>query len=305
MSDSELSGAAGELTVILPAFNEAPAIGGVVRRLRERFPRAEVLVVDDCSTDETASEAARNGARVVRHRYNMGNGAAVKTGARNARGKVLVFMDADGQHDVDDIPRLLEGIDEGYDLVIGARTPETQAGRHRLFGNNVLNSFASLMTGRNIKDLTSGFRATRSDVFRQFLYLLPNGFSYPTTSTMAFLRSGFAVQFVPIRAGVRVGKSKIRFLKDGIRFLVIVTKVTTLFSPMRVFFPLSVGFFLLGLGRYLYHYLDSGRFSEMAGVLFITAVLVFLVGLISEQITAVHYGHSLIHSNERSKNSSL
>ena len=299
MSDSELSGAAGELTVILPAFNEAPAIGGVVRRLRERFPRAEVLVVDDCSTDETASEAARNGARVVRHLYNMGNGAAVKTGARNARGKVLVFMDADGQHAVEDIPRLLEGIDEGYELVVGARVPETQAGKHRHLGNGLLNKFASLLTGRKIPDLTSGFRAAKANVFRQFLYLLPNGFSYPTTSTMAFLRSGFAVKFVPIHAGIRVGKSKIRFVKDGVRFMVIAMKVTTLFSPMRFFFPLSVLFFVFGLARYVYHYLGTHTFSEMAGILFVTSVMIFLVGLVSEQITAVHYGNSLIQARER------
>ena len=208
-------------------------------------------------------------------------------------------MDADGQHDVGDIPRFLEAIDEGYDLVVGARSGDSQAGKRRQIGNNFLNRFASLLTGRPIPDLTSGFRAARASVFRQFLYMLPNGFSYPTTSTMAFLRSGYAVKHIDITAASRTGKSKIRFVKDGVRFLVIVAKVTTLFSPMRIFFPLSAAFFFLGLGRYIYHYWDTGAFSEMAGVLFITSVLIFLVGLVSEQVTATHYGNSYIAFRER------
>jgi len=277
------------VTIILPAYNEAGIIGSVVSQLARDFPDAELLVVDDCSTDSTAEEAAAAGARVVSHKYNMGNGAAIKTGVRHARGEVLVFMDADGQHSAEDVQKLLDKLDEGYDMVIGARDLGGQAGKRRMLGNFLLNNLASLLTGRRIQDLTSGFRAARAEIFRQFLYLLPNGFSYPTTSTMAFLRSGYAVGFVPITVRPRKGKSKIRLIRDGIRFLVIIMRITSLFSPMRVFFPASMLFFLLGVIRYVWFYLQTGAFSNMAGVLFITAILVFLIGLISEQITALHY----------------
>ncbi|MES9901311.1 MAG: glycosyltransferase family 2 protein [Sedimenticola sp.] len=281
-----------ELSVVLPAYNEAGVVGEVVGRIRQRFPDAEILVVDDSSNDATAIEAENAGARVVRHLYNMGNGAAIKTGARHATGETLVFMDADGQHDDQDIEQLLEKIDEGYELVVGSRTSDSHANIGRNLGNRLLNKFASLMTGRTIPDLTSGFRAVKRDTFRQFIHLLPNGFSYPTTSTMAYFRSGYPVVFVPIRALPRKGKSKISFVRDGIRFMVVIMKVTTLFSPMRLFFPASLMFFLLGLGRYLYFYWQTGSFSSMAGVMFITAMLVFLIGLVSEQITALHYGIS-------------
>ena len=280
------------LSIILPAYNEEGIVGEVVSRLRQDFPHAEILVVDDCSSDSTAQEAAEAGARVVSHKYNMGNGAAIKTGARNAHGEILVFMDADGQHGTDDVQKLLGKLEEGHDMVVGARDISGQAGKRRMLGNFLLNKLASLLTGHKIKDLTSGFRAARAEIFRQFLYLLPNGFSYPTTSTMAFLRSGFSVGFIPIEVKARKGKSKINLVKDGVRFLVIIMKMATLFSPMRVFFPLSIMFLLLGILRYIYFYWQTGEFSNMAGVMFTTAVIVFLIGLVSEQITALHYGLS-------------
>ncbi|MGV6826005.1 MAG: glycosyltransferase family 2 protein [bacterium] len=280
------------LSIVLPAYNEAQNITEVITRLSEAWPDAEIIVVDDCSVDGTGDCAESAGAVVYRHKYNMGNGAAIKTGARKAKGDVTVFMDADGQHNPEEIGSLLSKINEGFDLVIGARDSSGQASQGRLLGNRVLNLFSSLLTGHQILDLTSGFRAVRTSLFRQFLYLLPNGFSYPTTSTMAFLRSGLTVGFVPISVKQRKGKSKINFLRDGVRFLVIMMKITTLFSPMRVFFPLSVFFFMLGLIRYLYFYMETGGFSNMAGLMFSTSVLVFLIGLVSEQITAMHYGIS-------------
>ena len=280
------------VSIILPAYNEKESISKVVGRLKRSFPQAEVLVIDDCSTDGTGEQAKQAGARVIQHHYNMGNGAAIKTGARMAHGEILVFMDADGQHDDRDIERLLDRLHEGYELVIGARESDTQSNRSRWFGNHILNYFASLMTGHRIPDLTSGFRAASADTFHQFLYLLPNGFSYPTTTTIAYLRSGYPVDFIPIRARSRLGKSKISFIRDGIRFLVIIMKIATLFSPMRFFLPASLFFFLLGMGRYIYFYLKTGSFSSMAGILFVTSVLIFLIGLLSEQITALHYGIS-------------
>ncbi len=292
MKSQENSSKNTKLSIVLPAYNEADTVGSVVKGLCHAFPQAEVLVINDSSIDATASEAEKAGAKVICHKYNMGNGAAIKTGARHARGEILVFMDADGQHGTEDVQRLLDKMEAGYELVIGARDSPSQANRGRLMGNALLNRLASLLTGFRIEDLTSGFRAVRASTFRQFLYLLPNGFSYPTTSTMAFLRSGYPVTFIPIKAKQRKGKSKINPLRDGIRFMVITMKMTTLFSPMRVFFPMSLLFFILGMGRYIYFYWQTGNFSNVAGLLFATAVLVFLIGLISEQITALHYGLS-------------
>lgn len=287
-----------KLTIVLPAHNESGVVGKVVSRIKKEFPKAEILVIDDCSTDGTGDEAKEAGARVIHHHYNMGNGASIKTGARHAKGEILIFMDADGQHDDRDINHLLEKIEEGYELVVGARSGGSQANKGRWLGNNLLNRFASQLTGHPIPDLTSGFRAARADIFREFLYLLPNGFSYPTTTTMAYLRSGYPVAFVPIQARPRVGKSKISFFRDGIRFMVIIMKITTLFSPMRFFFPASLILFLMGFVRYLYFYWSTGSFSSMAGIMFVASILVFLIGLISEQITALHYGISHSRTTE-------
>ena len=279
-------------SVVLPAFNEASVIGRVVGRVREQFPHAEVLVVDDGSNDKTGLLAAAAGARVVTHPQCLGNGAAIKTGARHARGTFLVFMDADGQHDAADIPRLLAPLANGYEMTVGARKPQSHAGLVRRLGNGVLNWFAAQITGQQIPDLTSGFRAVRAITFRRFLYLLPNGFSYPTTITRAFMRTGMAVCFEPIQAGRRVGKSKIRLATDGPKFLVIIMKIITLFSPMRLFMPVSILLLTLGLARYGYVYYISERLTNMPVLLFVASLLTFLIGLVSEQITALHLSAS-------------
>lgn len=273
------------LSIILPAKNEAAALPDLMTRLRNLYPQAQLLVVDDGSTDDTAGVAQAHGATVIRHPYSMGNGAAIKSGARQATGGVLVFMDSDGQHDPNDIRALLDKLESGYDMAVGARNSGSQASIGRSFANRLYNWLASLMVGHHIPDLTSGFRAVKAGYFREFLHLLPNGFSYPTTITMAFFRAGYGVAYVPITASKRVGKSHINPLKDGVRFLLIIFKVGTLYSPLKVFFPISVVFFLLGLGRYLYTYIVSHQFTVMSALLFITAMLVFLIGLVSEQIT--------------------
>jgi len=280
------------LSIIIPAKNEAESIGEVVGRIRSDFPKAEVIVVDDGSTDETAALAEERGAKVVSHPKSLGNGAAVKSGARAAEGEILVFLDADGQHDPADIPRLLEKLDEGYDMVVGARSSSSHANTARLAANGIYNVIASMVTGHRIPDLTSGFRAVKAELFRKFLYLLPNGFSYPTTITMAFLRAGYPVEFLPIVAKKRVGKSHIKPVKDGIRFLLIIFKIATLYSPLKLFLPTSFSFFGLGLGYYLYTFVTEGRFTNMSLLLFSAAVIVFLIGLISEQITALNYRDS-------------
>jgi glycosyltransferase involved in cell wall biosynthesis len=280
---------APSLSIVIPARNEAAALRTLLPALRQRYPGTEIIVVNDGSTDDTSAACKQAGVTEVEHRYGIGNGAAVKSGARAAAGKIIVFMDGDGQHNPDDVVRLLELINDGYDMAVGARSARSQANVGRSWANRVYNRLASWMTNLRILDLTSGFRAVRADKFREFVYLLPNGFSYPTTITMAFCRAGYSVGYVPIEAGQRTGKSHIRPLQDGIRFLLIIFKVGTLYSPLKLFFPISVGFFLIGLSNYVYTYLTESRFTNMSALMFTTSVLVFLIGLVSEQITQLIY----------------
>ena len=280
------------LSIIIPDKNEAATIAQVAGTIRGLYPDAELIVVDDGSSDETADRARNAGAKVIAHPVSLGNGAAVKAGARSATGETLVFLDADAQHDPTDIPRLLEQLDQGYEMAVGARSAGSHANAARLAANGAYNVIASWITGHRIPDLTSGFRAVRARLFRKFLYLLPNGFSYPTTITMAFLRAGYPVKFVDIEAKKRVGKSHIRPLKDGIRFLVIIFKIATLYSPLKLFLPTSALFFFTGVGYYAYTYITDSRFTNMSLLLLSAAVIVFLIGLVSEQITALNYSDS-------------
>jgi len=277
------------VTVIMPAKNEAEGLRQTLPRLQVQLPEAELIVVDDGSSDATALVATEAGGRALTSPYSMGNGAAIKRGARAAGGDVLVFMDADGQHDPAHIPRLLAKLEEGYDMVVGARDGRGQASAGRSAANAFYNKLASWMTGKPIADLTSGFRAVRADKFREFLHLLPNGFSYPTTITMAFFRSAYPVAYVPIPVAKRIGTSHIRPIRDGLRFLLIIFKIATLYSPLKLFAPTGAAFFLLGLGYYGYTYTTQGRFTNMSALLFSAAVIIFLIGLISEQITSLTY----------------
>ena len=278
------------LSIVLPAKNEAEGLARTLPALRQLYPDAEVIVVNDGSSDRTAEIAAEQGVRVLSSPYSMGNGASIKRGARAAGGEILVFMDADGQHDPSHIAALLDKLAEGYDMVVGARDGSGQANFHRGAANSLYNRLASWMTGHAVADLTSGFRAVRADKFREFLHLLPNGFSYPTTSTMAFFRSAYPVAYVPIPVAQRVGQgSHIRLLRDGIRFLLIIFKIATLYSPLKLFVPVSGGFFLIGLAYYAWTFATMGRFTNMSTLLFSAAVIVFLIGLVSEQITALTY----------------
>lgn len=277
------------ISVVIPALNEAEGLAQLLPSLRALLPETEILVVDDGSTDDTAAMCRRHGARVISHPYRMGNGAAIKTGARAARGEVLIFMDADGQHRPSDIPALISKFREGYDMVVGARTRDSHAGPHRAVANDVFSRLASWMTGQKVEDLTCGFRVVKARKFRKFLYLLPNGFSYPTTITMSFFRAGFGVAYVPIHTPRRIGNSHIRPIRDGVRFLLIIIRIGTLYSPQKLFLPVSAGFFLVGLAYYAYTYLTTGRFTNMSALLFISAILTFLIGIVSEQISALHY----------------
>ena len=278
-----------KVSIVLPAKNEAGAIGQTVRAIKQLNRVDEIIVVNDGSTDDTKSIAEQAGAKVITHPYSKGNGAAIKTGARNAIGDVIVFMDADGQHNPNDIFLLIEKIEQGYDLVVGARQKGSQASMGRGIANKLYNNLASYMSDHQVEDLTSGFRAVRAEKFREFIYLLPNGFSYPTTSTMAFFRAGYSVTYVPIHAAKRIGKSHIHPMKDSVRFFLIIFKIATLYSPLKMFLPFAVLLFMLATGWYGYTLYEYQRFTNMSALLYTGSIMIFLMGLISEQITALMY----------------
>ena len=277
------------VSIIIPAYNEADSVDQIVSNIKTIYPDYEIIVIDDGSTDNTVAEAQKAGAKIFSHPYNIGNGAAIKSGIRVATGDILVFMDADGQHNPADIAILLEHLPE-FDMVVGARSISDQASLGRALGNKVFNWFASYVAKFSIKDLTSGFRAVKSNVARNFLYLLPNTYSYPTTLTLGVLRSGMSVKYVPIKAGHRkTGKSSVKMLQDGVRFFMIIIRICTLYSPMRVFLPVSFVMFLLGLSNYLYTYITNSRFTNMSVFMFVAAIIIFMMSLISEQITQMRF----------------
>lgn len=278
------------VSIIIPAKNEAKSLQYLLPEIQSSYPDSEIIVVNDGSEDNTSEICKKLSVKEIHNPYSKGNGAAIKSGARAAKGSVLVFMDGDGQHQVKDISKLLEKLFSGYDMVIGARQgSSSQANIARGFGNKVYNQLASWMVGRKVEDLTSGFRAVRAHRFKQFLYLYPNGFSYPTTSTMAFFRAGYSVSYHPIQVRKRIGKSHINLFKDGLRFLLIIFKVGTLYSPLKLFTPISLSFFLLGSSYYAYTFMIGSRFTNMSALLFTTSIIIFLMGLISEQITTLIY----------------
>lgn len=275
------------VTVAIPAYNEADIIASVVTAIAAGGWK-EILVVDDGSTDGTGERAAAAGARVLRHPYNKGNGAAVKTAVRAATGDWIVIVDGDGQHRAEDVARIVEPLGE-YDLVVGARASDAQASTGRRLGNALLNRLASYLTERDIPDLTSGLRAARRDYLLEFVHMLPNGFSTPTTTTLAFMRAGYNVLFEPVDVRPRTGTSKIRLARDGARFFLILIKVITIFSPLRVFVPLSVASLLLGAGYGAWTVIEQSRIPNGAVLLLLFGIMVFLVGLVSEQIATLRF----------------
>jgi len=291
-NETYLQSGKNKISIIIPAYNEVQTIGDVVTKIIDLYPDFEIIVVNDGSADGTATVAKDAGALVYSHPYNIGNGAAVKSGIRFASGKILVFMDGDGQHDPRDIEKLLQYFPD-YDMVVGARLKGHQASWGRNLGNKIYNWLASYVAKFTIQDLTSGFRAVKSNIAHNFLYLLPNTYSYPTTLTLAALRDGRSVQYVPINTESRKkGKSKIKVFRDGIRFFLIIAKICTLYSPFRIFLPVSFMMFCLGLGYYLYTYFTSGRFTNMGALLFTTSILIFMMGLVSEQICQMRFEKS-------------
>jgi glycosyltransferase involved in cell wall biosynthesis len=275
-------------SIVIPAFNEEASIATLVGELRAAARWHEVIVVDDGSVDDTAGRAAGAGARVIRHPYNKGNGAAVKTGIRSATGTYILIADGDGQHRAADAVRLAARLD-AFDLVVGARSAQSQATRVRRIGNALLNRLASYLTQHPIPDLTSGFRAARRDYLLEFLHLLPNGFSTPTTTTLAFLKAGYSVRFEPVDASPRRGLSKIRLGADGVGFVLILLKVITIFSPLRIFLPISATAFLLGAGYAAWTIATQSHVTNSSVLLILLSVLIFLIGLVSEQISSLRF----------------
>jgi glycosyltransferase involved in cell wall biosynthesis len=290
-----------KVSIVIPAKNEEQGLAVLLPELSLQYPEAEIIVVNDGSTDNTAEVCASAGVELVTHPYSKGNGAAVKSGARAATGDFVVFMDGDGQHSAADVGKLLAKVDEGFDLVVGARSGlDSQASVARWSANAIYNGFASWMVNRKIDDLTSGFRCVNRRLFMSFLYLLPNGFSYPTTSTMAFFRAGYSVGFVPITVSKRLGKSHISILKDGVRFLLIIFKVGTLYSPLKVYFPAAVFTAGLGVLNYILTVMSTGyRFTNGTTLLVLTGAIMFLIGLLSEQLTNLQFKDTSSNTGDR------
>ena len=279
-------------SIVIPAKNEAASLAKLLPELKRLYPAAEIIVVNDGSTDNTSAVCNQAGVKEIKHAYSVGNGAGIKHGARAANHEVIVFMDGDGQHQAEDVGLLVEELSKGYDMVVGARSASSQASVGRLAANTFYNRLASWMVGHKVEDLTSGFRVVRTHRFREFLHLMPNGFSYPTTSTMAFFRAGYLVKYLPITVLKREGKSHINIMRDGVRFLLIIFKIGTLYSPLKLFTPISLLIFFVGLCYYGYTYFNFGRFTNMSALLFTNSIVIFLMGLVSEQITALHYSQN-------------
>jgi len=281
-----------EVSIIIPACNEARSIGDLIEKIKSLYPDFEVIVINDGSTDDTAGVAGNAGAIVYSHPYNIGNGAAIKSGIRIASGEILVFMDGDGQHNPEDIKNLLEHLPE-FDMVVGSRSGGDHSTFIRTLGNKIFNSLASYVSKFPVRDLTSGFRAVKSEVVKNFLYLLPNTYSYPTTLTLSVLRNGRSVKYVPVKVSSRkTGKSNISMFRDGVRFFMIITKICALYSPLRIFLPVSLFLFLVGLSYYVYTYITLNRFTNMSALLFSTSILIFMLGLVSEQICQMRFERS-------------
>jgi glycosyltransferase involved in cell wall biosynthesis len=279
------------ISIIIPAKNEASGLKQIIPELKRQYVGAEIIIVNDGSVDNTSAICSEFQVQEIKHPYSKGNGASIKSGLRAATGEVIVCMDADGQHRVQDIQKLLNKLEQGYDMVVGARNKKGQANIQRSFANRFYNWFASWMVGHKVMDLTSGFRVIKANKFREFISLLPNRFSYPTTITMSFFRAGYSVAYEPVEVQKRLDgtQSHVKLFQDGIRFLLIIFKIGTLFSPLKIFFPVSAVFLTTAAGYYMYTYVTEGRFTNMSALLFTTAVLIFLMGLISEQITALIY----------------
>lgn len=283
-----------KLSIVIPAKNESEGLRLVIPDLKTLYPEAEIIIVNDGSVDQTSLLCGEEGVKEIRHLYSKGNGASIKSGLRAATGDVVVCMDADGQHRPQDIKKLLDKMNQGYDMVVGSRASSGQASVHRSFANKFYNRFASWMVGHKVHDLTSGFRAVNAKKFKEFISLLPNKFSYPTTITMSFFRAGYSIAYEPVDVQKRLEgtTSHVSIVKDGVRFLLIIFKIGTLFSPLKIFAPASLIFFLTAVGYYIYTYLTDGRFTNMGALLFTTSVLIFLLGLLSEQITMLLYKDS-------------
>lgn len=277
------------VTVILPAFNEQTCIAQTVSKLKETYPEYEILVIDDGSDDDTAKIAETEGARVIRHHVNKGYGASLKQGMRKARGDIVVFMDADGQHDCKDIARLVEGLEDS-DMVVGERSKEDMV-TVRKPGKWVLSFVANYLVGRHIPDINSGFRALYREDGLRYLPILPNGFSLTTTITLAMIKEGRDVTYIPIRISPRAGgKSSVRYFRDGAKTLLLISRVIMLFNPLKIFAPLSLMFFLVGGLYTLWTLISMTNITDTSILLLLSGFGFLFFGLLADQISNIRRG---------------
>jgi glycosyltransferase involved in cell wall biosynthesis len=276
------------ISIIIPAYNEEASIANVLQGLEAWRTRAEIIIVDDCSTDRTAQIAEQAGFRVIRHRMNKGYGAALKTGIRAATGDIIVMMDADSEHHAAQISNLLDHLDNN-DMVVGARTKGSHAPLMRRPGKWLLSKVANYLAQTNIPDLNSGFRAFRKDVAKLFLHILPNGFSFTTTLTLALFKEGYSVAYVPITTSPRIGTSTVNPLRDGLNTLMLIIRIIALFDPLRVFVPTSAVLFFIGTVYWLADILLRQRLNIPSGaiILILAGIIIFMFGILADQVSAI------------------
>ncbi len=275
-----------DVAIIIPAYNEEEGIADVIAQLKELSGNYEIIVVDDGSTDNTHKLATDTGVKVIRHPYNKGYGAALKTGIRNAEADIVLFIDADGQHQPSDIKKLIQYIGE-YDMIVGARTKKSKISLLRRPGKKILSITANYLAGMKIPDLNSGFRALKKDVALEFMHILPNSFSFSTTITLALINSGYSVKYVPIEAPERVGTSKIKPFRDGFRFIMLIIRTVVLFNPLKVFLPVSAILFIVGFFELIREIIVYFDIWTAPVLLILSAILIFFFGLIADQISSL------------------
>jgi glycosyltransferase involved in cell wall biosynthesis len=274
------------ISIIIPAFNEEEVIGSVVQSIHSAFPDSEIIVVNDGSTDNTAAELSKSGVIILNHDLNRGYGASLKTGARAARRDYVLFCDGDGQHSVEDVRRLMNECD-GYDLVVGARKSDSHRPFLRRPGKFVMRKYSEFLAGTKIPDLNSGLRIFKRDTLMRYLHLMPDGFSFSTTSTFTMIKSNRKYKYIPITVQKRIGKSSVRQLKHGPQALMLMLRLAVLFEPLKLFLWIAGILFILSLASLAIDMCSAGGFSDTTVILSIATIIIFMSGLLCDQVSAM------------------
>lgn len=276
------------ISIIIPAYNEEKSIESLIKNVKTLDIDKEIIVVNDGSTDDTEKIIKNiSDIKTILHPYNKGNGAAVKTGILASSNENIIIIDADGQHNPEDVVKLIEELDN-YDLVVGARTIDSDTEGIRDLGNYIFKKLGSYLTGIKIPDMTSGFRAFKKQHILRFFNLYPNGFSFPTTSTMCFLTTGLNVKFISIKSKKRAkgSISKIKPLRDGFKFILIILRIIML-NPLKIFLTAGGFFFFVGILWSFKTILNTGGFSAGGLLFLISGINLIFFGFIFDQIVAL------------------